>query len=378
VLGRLIGQPSLDAPAGELSLSDRQAVCISRALVSEPTVLILDEATSALDLATRTNLFEILGELRSRGIPILFISHRMDELDEIADRITVLRSGEKVATGVRDELTPRELVEHMTGGEHVTENDHLARRRGKGPGSVLIRTEDVCLADGCEPITIDVRAGELVGLAGLEGHGQDRFLQVLAGARPVSGHVLCTGDSGERVIHSRGQARRHGVAYIPGDRRTESIFPTRATLENFQLTTVRADRRFGLVRGSLARRRFEVYVELLNIVAGRQTNPITSLSGGNQQKVVVARWLALNPRILLLNDPTRGIDMAAKLDIYRVLGRAAEDGVAVVMLSTELVELIELMDRVLVFRENELRAELRREEVTRTRLVETYFGRNET
>jgi ABC-type sugar transport system ATPase subunit len=378
ILGRLVGKPSLDVPAGQLSLSDRQAVCIARALVSEPTVLILDEATSALDLATRTNLFEILEGLRSRGIPILFISHRMDEVAEIADRITVLRSGEKVATGLRGELTARELVEHMTGTEHVTENDHASRRGGQGAGPVLIRTEGVRLAEGQQPIEIEVRAGELVGLAGLEGHGQDRFLQVLAGARPAAGRVICASDGGERAIRSRSDARRHGVAYVPRDRRDESIFETRSTLDNFQLTTVRADRRMGLVRRALARRRFETYAETLKISAGRRTNLVTSLSGGNQQKVVLARWLALRPRVLLLNDPTRGIDMAAKLDIYRVLTRAADEGVAVVMLSTELVELIELMDRVLVFRENGLFADLRREELTRTRLVAGYFGREET
>ena len=376
LLDRLIGKPNLDSTAGKLSLNDRQAICIARALMMDPAVLILDEATSALDLATRTNLFEILAEIRTRGVPILFISHRMDEVEEIADRITVLRSGETVATGVRAELDAVEIMAHMTGGEHGAKSRPRENRGGREIGRTLLRAEDVRLAEHSQPISIEVHAGELVGLAGLEGHGQDRFLQVLAGARALGGRVVRTSNGRDTVIRSRADARRHGVAYVPGDRRGESIFPTRATLDNFQLTTVKADRQLGLVRRASALRRFETYIEQLNITAGRPANPITSLSGGNQQKVVLARWLALRPQILLLNDPTRGIDMAAKLDIYRVLARAAEDGVAVVILSTELVELIELADRVLVFRENEVHTELRRDELTRARLVAGYFGRD--
>jgi ABC-type sugar transport system ATPase subunit len=372
----LIETPPLDAPISELSLNDRQAICVARALVSDPRVLILDEATSALDVTTRDNLFAVLAGLRRRGVAILLISHRMDEVEEVADRITVMRSGEKVATTMRGEATSRELVQLMTGADQVAQADASFGRRIEG--TVALRASGVALDPAARPIDVEFPAGEIVGLAGLEGHGQDRFLQVLAGVRPHAGRVVSASAAGERELRSRADALAAGVAYVPRDRREESLLATRSILENFSIATTRADRRLGLVRNSSMQRRFERYAERLKIIAGRRTDAITSLSGGNQQKVIIARWLALQPRVLLLNDPTRGVDMGAKRDIYRILAEAAADGLAVVMLSTELTELMELTDRVLVFRDNELFRELARQDLTRTRLVASYFGREDT
>jgi ABC-type sugar transport system ATPase subunit len=379
VLGGLLDDARLDVPAGQLALSDRQAMCIARALVRDPRILILDEATSALDVATRDRLFEMLGRLRADGVGVLFISHRMDEVEEIADRITVMRSGNTVATLDRGEASARELVQLMTGSQDVAEEMHPPVTAPAGASSqILVRASKVRLHADAEPIDVEVRASEILGVAGLEGHGQDQFLQVLSGVQPYEGAVTCADGDAHTTLRSPTDALKRGIAYVPRDRRDESIFESRSILENFQLTTVKEDSRAGLVRRSLAEKRFERFVEMLNIRAGNRSNPITSLSGGNQQKVVISRWLAMNPRVLLLNDPTRGVDAGTKRDIYRVLSEAAASGVAVVMLSTEVLELIELMDRVLVFREGELFCELGRSELTRSRLVASYFGKSES
>ena len=377
LLGEMIETPRFDVAAGQLPLSDRQAICIARALVRDPKILILDEATSALDVATRDRLFRVLQRLRAAGASILFISHRMDEVEEIADRITVMRSGDTVATLARGEATTRKLVELMTGVKDAAEEMRpAASAQSRVREHVLVRAAGVRLQESARPIDFEIRAGELVGVAGLEGHGQDEFLRVLAGVQPFEGEVTCHAGGQPRGLRSPADALDSGIAYVPKDRRGESIFESRSILDNFQITTLPADRRAGLLRRSLTERRFDGFVDLLNIRSGHRTNPITSLSGGNQQKVVIARWLARSPKILILNDPTRGVDIGSKNDIYRVLTDAAAEGMAVVMLSTEVIELVELMDRVLVFRESELFCELARAELTRARLVASYFGRH--
>ena len=373
VLTSLLGAAlPLDVSAGALSLSEQQACVIARALVREPRVLILDEATSALDIATRDRLFEMVRAVSANGAGVIFISHRMDEVETLGDRITVLRSGESVATLTREDATPSVLVHLMTGAERLIEGGPVgtpADRRG----AVVITTSQLRLRPGSEPIDLAVRAGEIVGIGGLEGHGQDELLRALRGEAPWAGQVVRQG-SAPVVLGSPRSAARHGVAYVPRDRRLESVFPTLSTQENFAVPTLADDTRKGILRRRLTEQRFGRYVERLAISQGRSRAPITSLSGGNQQKVVIARWLAANPDVLLLNDPTRGVDLGAKRDIYALLRELASRGVAVVMLSTELDELVELMDRVLVFREGHVFWELSRETLSRQTLLAAFFG----
>ncbi len=339
VLEQLLGRPlDLDMPVERLSLSDRQACGIARALVRDPRVLILDEATSALDVATRDRLFGLLRMRAGDGVAVIFISHRMDEVEEIADRVTVMRSGETVATLDRGQAAVGELVRLMTGADELT--DHLGERVQRSVGDVALRLDD-----------FELRAGELVGLAGLEGHGQDAFLRALADV------------AGERG------------AYVPRERRAESLFESKSILENFALPTLARDTRAGLLQPKRTRARFAGFVESLGIKLGRPDDLITTLSGGNQQKVVVARWLATDPVVLLLNDPTRGVDLGAKRDLYRVLIDLAAAGMAIVMLSTEVDEHMELMDRVVVFREGRPFCEIPRDGLSRQTLVGAFFGR---
>jgi len=339
VLAELLGDcpdPLLATPAGSLSLSECQAIAIGRALLRAPKVLVLDEATSALDVATRDRLFAALRRRTADGLAVLFISHRMDEVDEIADRVTVLRSGDSVATLGREDATIGRLVELMTGGEQLVQPE--VQPRAEVQGEIVLSARGLIL-----------RAGEIVGLAGLEGQGQDEYLTSLTSA-------------GGRI------------AYVARDRRTESIFPPLSIRENFAAATMSKDTRGGLISTREASARLSGYVSRLSIRLGRDSDPITTLSGGNQQKVVIARALASDPQVLLLNDPTRGVDIGAKRDIYALLRELAASGVAIVMLSTEVDEHLELMDRVLVFRNGTPAAELDRGALSRAAIVGEFFG----
>src|SRR6202453_2963736 len=338
VLAELLGDCAdtfLATPAGSLSLSECQAVAIGRALLRSPKVLVLDEATSALDVATRDRLFAALRRRTADGLAVLFISHRMDEVDEIADRVTVLRSGESVATIGREEAAVGRLVELMTGGEQLVQAE--VQPRAEVQGEVVLSAGGLIL-----------RAGEIVGLAGLEGQGQDEYLTSLTSA-------------GVRI------------AYVARDRRTESIFPPLSVRENFAAATMSKDTRGGLISARAASARLSGYVSRLSIRLGRDSDPITALSGGNQQKVVIARALASDPQVLLLNDPTRGVDIGAKRDMYTLLGELAGSGIAIVMLSTEVDEHLELMDRVLIFRDGAPAAELDRALLSRAAIVGEFF-----
>ena len=268
------------------------------------------------------------------------------------------------------------MVRLMTGAEHLTDTGHAQPERPRSAETVL-RASGIRLRPSAGEIDLDLRAGEIVGLAGLEGQGQDLFLRALRGAGGVAGRVVRVTPAREVEIDSPWAAARAGIVYAPRERRDEAIFGALSIRENFTLPTVGRDTVAGLVRPSSSERRLSGYVDRLRIKLGRSSDGIMTLSGGNQQKVVIARWLASQPRILLLNDPTRGVDLGAKRDIYDLLAELTAEGIAVVMLSTEVDELIELMDRVLVFKEGELEVELGHGSLTRSMLVASYFGQEQ-
>ena len=376
-LEELLGHPlDLNRPVEELSLSDRQSCGIVRALLRGPKILILDEATSSLDIATRDRLFSLVADLAARGVGVIFITHRMDEIEEIGDRITVMRSGETVAQLQRSGWTPRDLVRLMTGSD-VLEKEGRSEQASASSrrGTSVLSVRGLKLRPEGRPIDLEVRAGELIGVAGLEGHGETEFLEALWGENIVDGEIVRHMPGGKDVaIRSVVQAADCDVAYVPRERRLDSMFAWMTIRENFAMPTLSQDSRFGWLSHKLSRRRLASYVNQLGIVLRSPEDAITTLSGGNQQKVVIARWLAFGPRILLLNDPTRGIDVGAKNDLYALFGALANEGLAIVMLSTELDEHVELMDRVLVFREHELFRVLDRNELSREALVSAFFG----
>jgi ABC-type sugar transport system ATPase subunit len=372
LLGRTLG---LETPVERLSLSDRQACGIARALLRKPRILILDEATSALDVSARDRLFQIVDRLVQDGVGVVFITHRMDELDVIGDRTTVMRSGKTVATLQRGGWTASQLIRLMTGSDRFTAGARKdANPRATPQNGLLLSAKGLKIRPDRLSMDIEIHAGELVGVAGLEGHGQDAFLDALRGADRSGGDVVRHYHDRTVAIRSPDHAAEHHIVYVPRERVLDSLFGWMSIRENFALPTLARDSHGGLLLRSATRRRFADYASRLSIVFGNQDDQITTLSGGNQQKVVIARWLAAGPRVLLLNDPTRGIDIGAKRDLYVLLTDLVHEGLAVVMLSTEVDEHIELMDRVLVFREHQLFAEIQRSALSRGALVSAYFG----
>ena len=250
MLAELLGEvPSLDAEAGGLPLSDRQSLGIARALLREPRVLILDEATSALDIATLDRHLLILKRLAVDGASIVFISHRMDEIEEIGDVITVMRAGETVATLRRGDASTADIVRLMVGGTRPPAHEWFNVRRERDPGGSMevMEIRGLRLRQDREPIDASIFAGELVGVAGLEGHGQERFLHLLAGVSPIEGEVALLRDARQVTLRSRRHAQGLGVAYVPRDRQTAGVFDSLSICDNFALSTIAEDRRFGML-----------------------------------------------------------------------------------------------------------------------------------
>ncbi|TJU98984.1 MAG: sugar ABC transporter ATP-binding protein [Mesorhizobium sp.] len=236
-----------------------------------------------------------------------------------------------------------------------------------------LAVRDLVIAPGASAITQTIAPGEIVGLAGLDGHGQELFLKMLAGLAPPLGGSIEMGAS--RKITGFRKAVASGIAYLPRDRRANGIFPTQSVLDNFAVSTLSRDTRLGLISPAARKARYDIYREKLSIVAPRPDAPITTLSGGNQQKVLLARALALEPAILLLNDPTRGVDVATRHVLYDVFRGLAADGIGLVILSSEIEEILLLCQRVLVFRENEVAAEIAGDALTTDSVISAMFGR---
>lgn len=347
----------------DLAPGQQQLVEIGKALLREPRVLILDEATASLHRDQVAVLFDIVRELRDQGAAILFVSHRLDEITELCDRATILRSGETVAELAVPTTTPEELVRIMVGDVQAVEREHEDR----SDRAIRLRVRDLH-ADGLHGIDLDAREGEVIGLGGLQGQGQSELLLALFGALHATGDVQIDGASVRIDVPQA--AARHGLALVPGDRGTQGTLAVRPILENLTIASAPDRARLGVLSPRRERAAAQSMVEALAIRLGSLDDPISSLSGGNAQKVVFGRWLLDDPTIVLLDDPTKGVDVGAKAEIYRIIDSLTARGVTVLINSSEDRELVTVCDRVLVLFEGVVRAEIVGDDITEERLVE--------
>jgi D-xylose transport system ATP-binding protein len=347
----------VETPVRELGIGQQQLVEIAKALMKNAAILVLDEPTAALPEADTRRLLGLLGDLRRRGVAAIYISHRLDEVFALADRITVLRDGRSVGMARRPETTPERVISLMVGRKIGRELSQAFPRPERRPGEILLRLEDWSVADPQNPgrlvvdsVSIDVRAGEVLGIAGLMGAGRTALLASLFGASrsPVQGTIQVAGGPVRRPFRNPREAIVAGLALVCEDRKRYGLFARGSVLDNMTLASLRDFRRRGLIDDRARRKAVSGQATVLRLKAASLEAPVAQLSGGNQQKVILGRWLLRRPRVLLLDEPTRGIDVGAKSEIYELIGRLVAGGLAVVLVSSELPELLGLSHRVLV------------------------------
>jgi len=342
----------------DLPLSRRQMVEIAKALGRNPKILILDEATSALTAADVTKVFGVLKALRADGLALLYISHRMHEIAELADECTVFRNGQNVTTYKSGTKTDNEVVELMIGREY----SHVFPPKPAATSSdvpAALEVRKLGWTDRLNDISFSVKPGEVVGLGGLDGQGQRELLLALFGVlRGCRGEVRIDGKPAAIASPSAAKSDRFGIALIPEDRKTEGLMLAMSVRDNLCFASLDRISRRGVIDRETEQRLVEEMIDLLGIKAADTAMPVGTLSGGNQQKVVIAKWLMRRPRIIILNDPTRGIDVGTKQEIYQLLRKLADAGAAIVFYSTDYDELIGCCDRVLVLYDGAIKREL--------------------
>jgi ribose transport system ATP-binding protein len=347
------------APVGRLSVARRQMVEIARALSREARLIVLDEPSAVLGDAELAGLFQAMRRLTGRGVAFVYISHRLDEVFRIADRVTVLKDGRVVATEPTSELTTDRLVRLMVGREVGARLD----RSRRAPGAVALAVRGLTRAGVLHDVGLQVRAGEILGIAGLAGAGRTEVLRAIHGADPVdAGQVEVFGRPVR--IRSPRDAIALGIGLLTEDRKADGFLLKQSVAFNTTITRLATVTRRGVVSRRRERQVVAEHLRRLAVRAQGPDAPVRNLSGGNQQKVVLAKWLHTRCRILLVDEPTRGVDVGAKREIWQLLADLAAGGVAIVMVSSELPEILAVSDRVLVMREGRVTAELERAEAT--------------
>ena len=382
IMGQLGGDVDLTVPVCKLGIAKQQMIEIAKALVSDPRILILDEATASLSDKQTEALFKKIDELKKKGVGIIYISHRIQEYARIGDRVTVMRDGKYIGTRLQSELSQRQLIHMMVGRdvkqlyfrehkskEQASDNDRInadlyadAPFKEKKEKKAVLRAESLCDKKGkVKDVSLSVKQGEIVGIAGLVGAGRTELARLLFGIdRPKTGRVYLhgqdvTGKPPKELI-------KKGLGLLPEDRRGQGLALRASMGWNISVASLNKLFQGGLVRKQAEDDTAAFYKDRLNISAPGTGSPAGSLSGGNQQKVVLAKWLLANTDVMIFDEPTRGIDVGAKMEIYRLMDQMAAEGKAVLMISSELPELVGMCDCIYVMREGHISGELGKED----------------
>ena len=340
----------LDELVGNLSVADKQLVAISRALMGDAKLIIMDEPTTALTKKEVCALFDIVADLQSRGIAILFVSHKLEEVFEIAQRFTILRSGRKVITCPKEELDRASFARHMTGRDF----DDAPYRTGYIDADPVLEVREATVAGAFENASLSVRPGEILGITGLLGSGRTELALSLFGMLPLDSGTACV--AGEDVtLRGVRDAIKAGIAYVPEDRLTEGLFLSRSIGDNITISEMESfTKALGSIDKEAIRAEEKRWVERLGILTPDPDNAVNTLSGGNQQKVVLAKWLATNPSVLILNGPTVGVDIGSKFTIHSILRELAAQGMAIIIISDDIAEVLTNCSTIAIMRAGHL------------------------
>jgi rhamnose transport system ATP-binding protein len=368
VLGRLGVRLDPGRATRGLSIADQQIVEIAKALTLDAKVIVMDEPTAALSAAEVARLFRVIEALREDGAAILFISHRLDEVFATCQRVTVMRDGRSVLASAASELTSDQLVRAMVGRD-LSKRDKTAAKLGP----VVLHVERLTREGKFVNISFEVRAGEIVGLAGLVGAGRSEIAEAIFGIdRYDAGSVTIAGKPLRKGSPTAAMAA--GIGLVPEDRRQHGLVMEESTERNIVMASLGSVARHGLIASRLSREFALDWARRLQIKYGRIADPVATLSGGNQQKVVLAKWLSRKPALLIVDEPTRGIDVGTKAEVHRLIEDLAADGVAVLMISSELPEMLLLADRIIVIREGRLAQEIARADASEEAIIAAAAG----
>lgn len=359
---------SPDTLAGELSVGQQQMVEIAKALSMQAKILVLDEPTAALTKREIEKLFKVIENLKAQNVGMIYISHRMGEIFQISDRITVLRDGRYIGTRETRETSMDELVKMMVGRE-IKE---LFPKTETTVGEERLRVEGLSQSGKLEDISFSLRSGEILGIAGLMGAGRTELVKAIFGVESCSGKIYVNNQAVD--IKNPRDAIRSGIALVTEDRKGEGLVLGLSVRENLSLPNLRSLSRFGFISQRKEQEFVDNGIEKLHVKAHHPNQKVGSLSGGNQQKVVMGKWLATQPKVLILDEPTRGVDIGAKREIYSLMNELVQEGVAILMISSELSEVLGMSDRVLVMHEGRVTGEFLREDATQENIMHAATG----